>query len=163
MSRLKEFLGWNLSLSPAHHEPIGEEEMAKKDKDTKKDGETGSELLDAIVAERDAAISAGDYQDGAKIFMQGAGGGNPDVQVRAAPGVIDAGGTGSLSENVVARKAPKKFVPQGRPVDAVQAAEIGDINALGIAVQNFLPSTAEGQFFKQVCLKILHYLNEGEE
>lgn len=163
MSRMERFLAWLPGSSPAHDEPIsiGEEKMAK----AKKDKKTAEETIDEVVEETAiaATLPEGDFQDGAQIFMRGTAGqsGSPDVIVRAAPGVIDTGGAGSLSESVRSRRPPKIFTPEGRPIDAVQTAEIGDINALGVAVQNFMPGTSEGQFFKQVLLKVLHHMHES--
>lgn len=111
----------------------------------------------------EAMVPTGDFQEGSQIFVGaagGGGGGNPDVQVRAAPRIIESGMR--RDENVILGKVPKSFKAEGRPIDAVQSAEVGDIDALGVAVQNFMPSTTEGQFFKEVALKILRHLHEPE-
>ncbi len=102
----------------------------------------------------------GDLQDGSQVFMAGAGGssgGNPDVQIRAAPQVIESGTR--RDDSVILGKVPKSFKAEGHPVDAVQSTEVGDINALVVAVNNYMPSGPEGQFFKQSILKILQHLS----
>lgn len=137
--------------------------MAKKDdkKDEKKDDKKGEKKSEETGTEM--VPKSGDFQDGSQIFVGaagGGGGGSPDVQVRNAPQIIRSGV--SQDDSVIVGKVPKFFKAEGRPVDAVQSAEIGDINTLGVAIQNFMPSTSEGQFFKQVVLKILQHLHGPE-
>ena len=124
--------------------------MAKKD--DKKDDKV------ATIKDTTEAPLEGDLQDGSQVFMPGSGGTGvgSNVQVRTAPMVIESGMR--RDDTVILGKAPKSFKAEGRPVDAIESAEVGDINALGVAVTNFIPTTPEGQFFKQAVLKILQHL-----